>query len=253
MIAARAALGESLPGAGEIQRVWAHLGLADACLDALEAVPDASRAPTAKHLLEGAEAGLSNRALDRLLGIDVDGVADVVRRRIDNDVELEGKWCWQEPGADVTQTRYEDLVTLARTLEPGEHMVDLGSGFGRLGFVLGLLRPDVRFTGLEIVRERVVEAARATKALGLGSDVAHQHADLEFEPVPAADAYFLFFSFPEETAAHVLQQLEHVAQSRPISITVHGMWPGQDLEDVPWLRQTPIDGPFSRFVSAESG
>ena len=251
MIAAHAARGASLPGAPDIQRIWAELGLAGACLDALEIVPDGSRAGAARRLLQGAGSGLSNRALDRLLGIDVDAVAAIARHRIDNDPELEGKWCWQDSGSDVTQTRYEDLVTLTRSLEPGTHIVDLGSGFGRLGFILGLLRPSVRFTGLEIVRERVIESNRATNALGLDSTVMHRHTDLDVEPVPAADAYFLFFSFPERTASDVLEQLREIARSRPISIFVHGMWPGTELDEVPWLRAVPIEAPFCRFVSAE--
>lgn len=250
MIAAQAAAGSPLRGATDIHRLWSRHGFADACLEALATVPDASRANTARRLLEGAGAGLSNRALDRLLGINVDRVAAVVRKRIDGDPELRGKWCWQESGADVTQTRYEDLVALARSLRSGEHIVDLGSGFGRLGFVLGLLRPNVRFTGLEIVRERVIESARATEALGLDRSVAHEHADLEHDPVPVADSYFLFFSFPEQTAGHVLRQLRDIARRRPISIIVHGMWPGQDLDEVPWLHAAPAPEPFCRFTSS---
>ncbi|MEM6293153.1 MAG: hypothetical protein AAGA54_17895 [Myxococcota bacterium] len=251
MTAAHAAAGVELRGATDVHRVWSGQGYTEACLQALDAVPDAVRGSTTRQLLEDAGVGLSNRALDRLLGFDVEGVADLARRRIDDDPELEGKWCWQGPGEDVTQTRYEDFVALARTLDTGTHIVDLGSGFGRLGFVLGLLRPDVRFTGLEVVRERVAESVRVTRALGLSRGVVHRCADLAHHRVPDADAYFLFFSFPEPTAAHVLDQLRDVARVRRISIIVHGMWPGQDLDDVAWLRPAPSPEPFCRYVSVD--
>lgn len=49
------------------------------------------------------------------------------------------------------------------------HILDLGSGYGRLVIYGTLLWPNVHFYGIEMVLERVLEAQKASSILGLDS------------------------------------------------------------------------------------
>ena len=65
-------------------------------------------------------------------------------------------------------------------MKDGDTFVDIGSGYGRVGCVVGVNFPNSRFLGYEIVQERVIEAQRVAdnianaivgEAVGLIHDV----------------------------------------------------------------------------------
>jgi SAM-dependent methyltransferase len=85
-------------------------------------------------------------------------------------------------------------------------VLDLGSGFGRIGRYGGVLF-GVRYTGIEIVEERVREAARASAALGLDgvSFVAGDALELDWPP---ATCVCLMNSFLPSLTPRALERLE---------------------------------------------
>ncbi len=89
-------------------------------------------------------------------------------------------------------------MRLARWLAPlgVQHVVDIGSGPGKL-CVAAALSGNARFTGIEH-RPRLVRAATALAAtFGVSDRVCFRQGAMADEPLPLADAYYLFNPFGE--------------------------------------------------------
>jgi len=130
-------------------------------------------------------------------------------------------------GAGVgVQSGYSTVMTALRHLNPknGVRFVDLGSGYGRVGFVIGLMRPDIDFKGYEYVPHRVKISAEMTKNFALSNHVNFFVQDLSLSSfrIPAADIYYLYDPFSEETYQHVLGQLIEISRQQKIFIATKG-------------------------------
>lgn len=137
--------------------------------------------------------------LDTYLGLDI--------VRMDRDIDLTLKEdrefkdnrygnekIWYAPRAGQ-QTPWRDVfeVVDSMNLQSGQTVTDLGSGVGRLGLAIGLLRPDVNFVGLELVGPRVAYANAAARGNGF-SNVKFVEANLADSSVelPQADHIYMF-------------------------------------------------------------
>lgn len=125
---------------------------------------------------------------------------------------------YEGAGAGV-QTSYSSiLLALDRAgIANGARVLDLGSGYGRVGFVIGLLRPDLSFTGYEYVDHRVQDSKAVASRAGLAK-VSFETQDLSAFELPRADVYYMYDPFSRETYAHVLDQL--IAFGRESSVTI---------------------------------
>ncbi len=130
-------------------------------------------------------------------------------------------------GAGVgVQSSYSNALIALRYLNPakGSRFVDLGSGYGRIGLVVGLMRPDIQFMGYEFVDHRVTLAAAASVDLGISQHVHFRTQDLslvDFQ-IPVADAYYIYDAFSESTYQHVLAQLVQISQKKKITVVTKG-------------------------------
>lgn len=124
------------------------------------------------------------------------------------------------------QSSYLTTLTALRYLNPAKNsrFVDLGSGYGRVGFVVGLMRPDIDFNGYEFMEGRVNMATNTCNNLGLGQHVHFHTQDLSAEnfKIPEADAYYIFDSFSDETYKHVLARLQEIALTQKITVVTKG-------------------------------
>ncbi len=132
-----------------------------------------------------------------------------------------GERLYVEGGAGV-QTSYSSILSALENfaLPPGGHLVDLGSGFGRVGLIAGLWREDLRFTGYEYVGHRVRVASDSAASAGHATRVRFFEQDLadpDFR-IPLADAYYMYDPFCASTYERVLRQLN--AYSRDHAFTV---------------------------------
>lgn len=130
-------------------------------------------------------------------------------------------------GAGIgVQTPYSTILTALRSLQlrPGAHIVDLGSGYGRLGLMAGLWRADLEFSGYEFVEHRVEVSNVAAEKAGLSKRVQffeQNLADLNFQ-IPLADVYYMYDPFCENTYRTVLGRLQQIAYLRPATIVTKG-------------------------------
>lgn len=132
---------------------------------------------------------------------------------------------YENSGAGV-QTSYVTIFNVLDhlNLPKGAHLVDLGSGFGRVGLVTGLWREDLRSTGYEYVEHRVKASRASADRAGISSRVQFFTQDLSDEQfeIPSADAYYLYDPFSAGTYEHVFAQIEKISQRRPVVIIAKG-------------------------------
>jgi SAM-dependent methyltransferase len=114
-------------------------------------------------------------------------------------------------------------------LGPGKHLVDLGSGLGKVVLLTALLS-GANATGVEL-DPALVGAARAAAGELQLTRARFLEGDLRSVPLPEADVYYLFI--PLQRSAQLLQRLEPIARRRRISVFAQGL----DLAVAPWLRK----------------
>lgn len=133
-------------------------------------------------------------------------------------------------------TPYSELFDLCSklTLDPGSRIVDLGAGYGRLGFILGDHYPEVNFLGLEIVPERVEEGnlclarRRCTRAELLVQDLTSDDFTL-----PEADVYFLY---DYGKVAHIRKTLNQLDAGQRFTLVARGKGVRSLIShEFPWL------------------
>lgn len=130
-------------------------------------------------------------------------------------------------GAGVgVQSSYATTLLALRylNLSKGSRFIDLGSGYGRIGFVVGLLRPDIQFTGYEFVKDRVDIANKISARLLMDKHVHFVTQDLsipEFK-IPVAETYYIFDSFTDETYATIMEQLQQISLHKKIIVVTKG-------------------------------
>lgn len=141
--------------------------------------------------------------LDLLFGI----------KYVDEDMALaggSGERLYFSAGVGV-QTGYSNLFeSIDRmSLKPGHRVIDLGSGYGRLGYLLGYLFSDVTFTGYEFVLDRVQDGNANLTHLGLSSRIQFLQQDLSSDQfrLPWANVYYMYDPFTPATYEKVLAQL----------------------------------------------
>lgn len=152
-----------------------------------------------------------------------------------------GQQLWLDLPVRGLLTPYVELRALLARLRPvpGSTVVDLGAGYGRLGFVVARHWPGVSFLGYEYVRERVAEGNRCLAAHG------HALARLEcvdlsareFRP-GAAGIYFLYDYGTRAAIEKTLQDLRHIARTLPLTVVGRGRASRDAIERRhPWLSQ----------------
>lgn len=155
----------------------------------------------------------------------------------------QGEETYSFAGPELLLTPYSEIFNLFRAvgLKPGDTVVDLGAGFGRVGLALATKYPDVTVTGYEIVKDRIAEGARIAKAWGLEHQV-HLHeqnlADPKFKP-QAADVYYAFNPVSGATFDKILEDLRQVGlkSGKRFKFIVFGPSPFFKTEAQPWLKE----------------
>ncbi len=133
---------------------------------------------------------------------------------------------------------YAVFRELCRRIEPppDEVLLDLGSGYGRLGFYGSLLRGG-RIHGIERVQERVDEASRVRDRLGLAT-LSFASGDAVTAPWPETGWYCVLNSFLPSVLPRVVDRLGEIARRRRIVIASISM-SNLVFAQQPWLAEIP--------------
>ncbi|MBS1983663.1 MAG: SAM-dependent methyltransferase [Bdellovibrionales bacterium] len=184
-----------------------------------------------------AEAQAHSALVDAWIGLQVERIEAALAQQTKNPHEQ--KWLGLPSSALLTP--YTEIRHLLHELNPApaSTIVDLGAGYGRMGFVVGRHYPEVKFLGYECVPERVREGQRCLlpypNAQLQEADLAHTN----FSPI-AANFYFIY---DYGTRAHVnksLRDLAAIARQQNISVVGRGRLARDCIErEHPWLSVHP--------------
>ena len=158
-------------------------------------------------------------AMDEVFGLDY-------RRDHGMIAELNQTHRLYEGAGIGVQTSYATFFEILSKLQLPTHarLIDLGSGYGRMGLVAGLWRDDLEFTGYEYVAHRVEIARAAAARAGLAQRVRFYAQDLgaaDFS-IPEADLYYMFDPFNGETYSRVIGRLIEIGRARVILVVAKG-------------------------------
>lgn len=174
--------------------------------------------------------------MDEILGINYE---------LDQEMANENRERVFEGAGAGVQTSYSSILLALDRVRPreGARVLDLGSGFGRVGFVLGLLRPDLDFTGYEFVDHRVRDCTAVASRAGL-EKTSFATQDLSAFTIPSADVYYMYDPFNRETYETVLHQLIAHGRANEITIITKGRansWVREALAGEKWTVDETCD------------
>ena len=129
-------------------------------------------------------------------------------------------------------------------VQPQTPLVDLGCGYGRIGFY-GALLWNQSLHGIEIVPERVAEARRVQQEVGLHS-LSFEVGDLLTVAWPNVSHYLLMNSDFPSVVPPALERLREIAQSRPITVASVSS-SNEALRTQPWLQEHVPDCPSAKL------
>ena len=151
----------------------------------------------------------------------------------------QGNQTWVGLSHQTLQTPYSELKKMCLLLNPrpGETIVDLGAGYGRMGLVLKAFYPEVNFIGFEYVASRVEEGQRILKHFDC------QRSNLLVEDLtspdfklPIAEYYFVY---DYGTIGHIrqtLKQIESMADQQNFKVIARGKGTRSLIQyEHPWL------------------
>ncbi len=148
---------------------------------------------------------------------------------------------WSGLAVQTLQTPYTEIREMIERIMPqkNETIVDLGSGYGRMGHVIGRHYQDVQFVGYEYVEERVQESQRCLQ-IHYYPNVKIERADLslpEFTPI-TANYYFMYDFGSRPAIEKTLLDLQKIARTQPITIIGRGRNTRDTIERRhPWLSE----------------
>lgn len=204
-----------------------------------------------------ASAKLQSQKLDQMFGYNCEAIENHLLQIHQNEALADqNRQYWYGLELQSLQTPYSEIMAMVQVLnpQPGELWLDLGAAYGRLGLVLGLVRPEVQFKGYESVPQRVAEGQRIFESWKISPE-SLSCVDLAAEnfQLPSADLYFVYDFGSRNDIYVVLEKLRQIAQSRSVRVVARGRGLRNWLYmDFPWLSQiyTPEDfGNWSIFRS----
>lgn len=143
-------------------------------------------------------------------------------------------------------TPYTELRAMLARLDSFGRVVDLGAGYGRMGFVIARHFPRVDFLGVEVVEARVTEGARALREFGAGGRLVQ--GDLESIDVPEADTYFIYDFGSDRAIEKTLQDLRARASWAPVTVVGRGGATRDAIDKRhPWLSQVNEPRHFAHY------
>ena len=186
------------------------------------------------------EAQLHSREVDEWIGLHVDEHENIIARNSELSWE-EHRERWSGLNPDALQTPYTECRAILNLLnvKPGQTVVDLGAGYGRMGFVMGVHYPESYFVGYEIAADRVNEAERGLAKFNFKNVklICQDLARPDFVPVQAE--YYFIYDFGSARSIHkTLLDLKILAREKPITVVGRGRGCRDQIErHEPWLSQ----------------
>lgn len=155
----------------------------------------------------------------RLIDLELGLRTDEVERSIAGHDDRETRY-WIGLPTTALLTPYSEIRLMLSRLPEARKVVDLGAGYGRMGFVIAHHFPHIEFLGVEVVSERVREGAAALKRFGARGQLIE--GDLTAMPLPEADTYFLYDYGSQIAIEKTLNDLKERALTHAVTVVGRG-------------------------------
>lgn len=133
----------------------------------------------------------------------------------------------------VIRSLFRELPKLAGS-EIEEPLVDLGCGYGRIGFYGALIDDGFRFWGMELVPERVAEATRVRNAWGF-SGLHFEQGNVLTDPWPETTRFCVMNPVLPSLIPALLERLSMRTRRRIVIACVSTF--GRALQEQPWVQE----------------
>lgn len=179
--------------------------------------------------------------LDDILGIDYELDKKMIKDQSQTERLYQGSGVNVQSGFSTILLALENLDVTKNTL-----LLDLGSGYGRVGFVTSLLYPEVSFKGYEFVGHRVTNSNAISKSFNLNPNLEFYEqnlADQSFE-IPEADVFYFYDPFTDETYKYLVKQIINISKKKKVSIITKGnarFWIEEIASQYEWPKPKYLD------------
>jgi len=188
-----------------------------------------------------ADAQAHAKKVDDFLGLQIETVETFLKQNKKAPPDSEP---WIGLPSQALQTPYIEIryILSLLGLKEGNHLIDLGAGYGRMGLVMKAHYPETKFTGYEFIPERVKEGSRMLPSLKV------QDLSLpDFTPEPA-DIYFIYDFGSRSAIQKTLLDLQSISRQRPIRVVGRGRSSRDAIErSHPWLSQVISPTHYEHF------
>jgi len=159
---------------------------------------------------------LTDASIDRLLGIH----STAVEKQLDIGELLLRYGNHRLAKGDFSYSIIRRLYCMLQPyLEKRDTLLDLGCGYGRIAFYGGLLKKG-RVVGIEIIKERAIEAERVRRQLGLRS-VEIVVGDASKSVWPPCSCICLMNSVAPRVLSRIGRRIKEIARKRKIVVASH--------------------------------
>jgi Methyltransferase domain len=185
----------------------------------------------------GSDDSTDDEHLDSILGLN--------RMRVESRLSLGGLLvtCGQHrlQAADLSYTVVRDIYqSLDLNSGPGTTLADLGCGYGRIGF-FGAILWGQPYHGIELVPQRIAEAHRVQRKLGLGS-LRFEVGNVLTGSWPECNHYLLLNSVLPCYLPQIIGRFRQIAAKRNIMIVSLSTSNGH-FRSQPWLSEVIPSNP----------
>jgi hypothetical protein len=192
---------------------------------------------------------LPNRELE-VLGRDrQQSIYETNGNRFEPSVE-QGTWLHLRTESYNTPYRvFRDSIA-SLNLPEGSVVVDMGSGLGRMGMVVGAHFPQFKYVGYEFHEFRLRPSSENANAFGF-DNVQYIQADFSSPELNLVDGDVFFFYYPNNNPgvmAAAMEKIHQIAKRKKVRILIR-MSVGGGGERAPWLKQVGWGGELGLFES----
>jgi hypothetical protein len=178
------------------------------------------------------EAKVISKEIDLLLGFNCH---EIEKTLIQNEAKQE----WIGLDIQIFQTPYSEILDMLQFIKPNknDHWIDFGAAYGRMGIVIGLYYPQMKFTGFEINQARVDEGNRIFDQWQLkNSNLYCQDISNQDFKIESANVFFIYDFGTRDDIYILLEKLKEKARHQSIKVITRGRGCRQWIMlDFPWL------------------
>lgn len=161
-----------------------------------------------------------SKQLDRFLGYKIARIEQKLSKKYrafnkstdatNSKKHYAGSEVWVGLNTQALQTPYVDILCVLKALKPfnPKSVIDLGAGYGRVGIVYCSVFLEGKFTGIEILPERYLEAVRVHNLHDLQNcKMVQQDLVAGTYAIPKGDVYFIYDFSHIEDIDYVLRRI----------------------------------------------